>query len=161
MPKQSVRFGVTSSSRTGSAIGRSSAAGVPGAGPSPSTRIPSWPSPSSSSFSEQIIPLDSTPRSFACLIFIPPGITAPGRATTTVCPAATFGAPQTIVRAPSPASTWQTFSRSASGCFETSCTFPITKPSAEGGPRVTTRSTSVPVIAICSARTRGSRPGSQ
>ncbi len=29
---------------------------------------------------------------------MPSGITAPGRATATVCPAATFGAPQTIVR---------------------------------------------------------------
>ena len=39
-----------------------------------------------------------TPRSSARPSFVPPGITAPGSATGTVCPAATLGAPQTIVR---------------------------------------------------------------
>ena len=39
-----------------------------------------------------------TPRSFALPSLVPSGITAPGRATGTVWPAATFGAPQTIVR---------------------------------------------------------------
>jgi hypothetical protein len=43
--------------------------------------------------------LDSTPRSLAFLSFVPSGMTAPGPATATVWPAATFGAPQTI-RAP-------------------------------------------------------------
>ena len=67
--------------------------------------------------------------------FSPPGITAPGRATATVWPAATFGAPQTIVRGPSaPTSTSQTRSRSASGCGSTPSTRPTTKPSRPGAP---------------------------
>ena len=48
-------------------------------------------------------PADSTPRSLAVPSFVPSGITAPGRATATVCPAATLGAPQTIwAGSPSP-----------------------------------------------------------
>ena len=43
------------------------------------------------------MPSETTPRSLACLSLVPSGILAPGRATATVCPAATFGAPQTIV----------------------------------------------------------------
>ena len=118
IPKQSTRFGVTSSSSTGSASGSTSASGVPGAGSSSSTRMPSASSPSSSSETERIIPSEATPRSFALRSFSPPGIRAPGRATATVWPAATLGAPQTIVRSPSPSpvSTVQTRSRSASGC---------------------------------------------
>ena len=83
---------------------------------SSSTRMPSWSSPISSSSAERIIPSEATPRSFALRSFSPPGIRAPGRATATVCPAPTLGAPQTIVRSPSPTSTVQTRSRSASGC---------------------------------------------
>ena len=49
------------------------------------------------SSSARIIPLDSTPRSFALPSFVPSGMSAPGRATATIWPAATFGAPQTIV----------------------------------------------------------------
>ena len=59
--------------------------------------IPSWSSPIPTSSSARIIPLDFTPRSFASPSFVPSGITAPGRATATVWPAATLGAPQTIV----------------------------------------------------------------
>ena len=67
----------------------------------------------------------------------PPGIVAPGSATGTVCPASTLGAPQTIVRrSPSPTSTVQTLSRSASGCFSQVNTLPTTKPSGAGGPTV-------------------------
>ena len=93
--------------------------GVPGAGaPSPVARtmIPSWSEPSSSSSSARIIPADSIPRSFALPSFWPPGMTAPGSATATVWPVATLGAPQTIVRSPSPSSTTQTRRRSAFGC---------------------------------------------
>ena len=90
--------------------------------------IPAWSSPSPSSSSARIIPLDSTPRSFALPSFVPSGITAPGSATATVWPAATFGAPQTIVRgSPAPTSTWQTVSRSASGCCSAASTLPTTK----------------------------------
>jgi hypothetical protein len=42
------------------------------------------------------MPFDSTPLSLAVPSVVPSGITAPGFATATVCPAATFGAPQTI-----------------------------------------------------------------
>ena len=52
-----------------------------------------------SSSSARIIPLDSTPRSLAFFSLVPSGMTEPGRATATVWPAATFGAPQTIVAA--------------------------------------------------------------
>ena len=77
--------------------------------------IPAASSPSSSSASERIIPSETTPRSFACFSSVPSGITAPGNATGTSWPAATLGAPQTMVRVPSPVSTSQTVSRSASG----------------------------------------------
>ncbi len=83
-PKQSLRFGVTSISNTGSATGRTSPSGVPGAGPSSSTMIPSDSSATSSSAAERIIPSEVTPRSFARLILNPPGIVAPGRTTATV-----------------------------------------------------------------------------
>ena len=65
----------------------------------PRTMIPSWSSPIPTSSSARIIPCDSTPRSFALPSVEPSGITAPGSATATLCPAATFGAPQTIVLA--------------------------------------------------------------
>ena len=84
--------------------------------------MPSPPVPISSSFSARIIPSETTPRSFARLSFVPSGMTAPGVATATVWPAATFGAPQTIVAGPSPSpersprSTVHTRRRSASGC---------------------------------------------
>ncbi len=50
------------------------------------------------------------PRSLASPSFWPPGMIAPGSATATVWPAATLGAPQTIVRGspPLPSSTVQT-----------------------------------------------------
>ena len=96
--------------------------------------MPSASSPIWSSASERIIPLEVTPRSFALPSFVPSGITAPGSATGTVWPGATFGAPQTIVRLPSPASTSQTLSLSASGCFSTARTLPTTKESGDGAP---------------------------
>ena len=108
------------------------------------------------------MPLDSTPRSFARLSFVPSGITAPGRATATVWPAATFGAPQTIWDgAPSPVSTLQTVSRSASGWRSALSTLPTTKCSSAVTPCACTRSTSVPVSASRVASSNGSSPGSQ
>ena len=59
--------------------------------------IPWWSSPIPTSSSARIIPWDSTPRSFALPSVEPSGITAPGRATATTWPAATLGAPHTIV----------------------------------------------------------------
>ena len=71
--------------------------------------MPSLFGASPSSSSEQIIPEDFTPRSLASLMTIPLGMTAPGKATGTVWPAATLGAPQTMVRAwPSAVSTTHT-----------------------------------------------------
>ena len=74
------------------------------------------------------MPLDSTPRSLALPSFVPSGITAPGRATATVWPWATFGAPQTICAvSPSPSATVQTVSRSASGWRSAVSTRPTMK----------------------------------
>ena len=151
---------MTSISSTGSPSGSSSASGVPGGEPVVEDDDPVVPPrPISSSAAERIIPSEGTPRSFALRIFIPPGIVAPGRTTATVWPASTLGAPQTIVRSPSPVSTLQTLSRSALGCCSRSSTLPTTKPSLEGGPIVSSRSTSVPVITSRSASAAGSHAG--
>ena len=90
--------------------------------------IPSCRVPIPTSSSARIMPSDSTPRSLAFLSLTPPGITAPGRATATVWPSATFGAPQTICAvSPSPSATMQTVSRSASGWRSALSTRPTTK----------------------------------
>ena len=87
---------------------------------------------------------------------------APGRAAATVWPAATLGAPQTMVRAwPVPVSTWHTVSRSASGCLSAARTLPTTKPSSEGTPMRSIHSSSVPVRSRRSAMSAADRPGSQ
>ncbi len=100
-----------------------------------STMIPCELSASSSSLADRIIPSEATPLSLAFFSFVPSGMTAPGCATATVCPAATFGAPHTIVAGSSPPkSTLQTFSRSASGCCSAESTRPITNPSVERTP---------------------------
>src|SRR5581483_9891239 len=92
----------------------------------------------------------------------PSGITAPGLATATVCPAATLGAPQTIVTGPPlPMSTWQTRRRSASGCCSASSTLPTTNFSSAATPWRSTRSTSVPVMARRSASACASISGAQ
>ena len=65
--------------------------------------IPSWSSPIPTSSSARIIPLERTPRSLASPSSVPSGMTAPGSATATVWPAATLGAPQTIVCGSPPA----------------------------------------------------------
>src|SRR5690606_35822688 len=63
------------------------------------------------------MPADGTPRILATPIFMPPGSSAPTRASGTVRPWAALGAPQTICSgSPEPSSTWQTRSLSASGC---------------------------------------------
>jgi hypothetical protein len=124
--------------------------------------IPSCSTPIATSSSARIMPSDSCPRSLAFLSFVPSGITAPGRATATVCPAATFGAPQTICDgSPEPVSTRHTLSRSASGWRSERSTLPTTKCSSAVTPCVCTRSTSVPVSASRVASSNGARPGSQ
>ena len=90
--------------------------------------MPLWSRPMATSSSARIMPSDGTPRSLARLSRVPSGITAPGWATATVWPAATLGAPQTIVAtSPSPTATLHTLSRSASGCCSRSSTRPTTK----------------------------------
>ena len=89
--------GVISSSSTSVPSGSTLASGVPGGGPSSSTRMPAWSPPSAISSVARIIPSLTMPRSFAAPSVRPSASRAPGRATATVWPAATFGAPQTIV----------------------------------------------------------------
>ena len=107
--------------------------------------MPSWSSDRFSSASEQIIPKDSTPRIFALLIFMPPGSSAPIRATGTFWPSATFGAPHMIRRVSVPTSTVQRESLSALGWRSTRTTRPVTNPS-KSLPTVSTASTSRPVM---------------
>ena len=60
--RRSGRFGVTSMSNRVSATGSTSRRGVPGAASVASSRIPSLSSPSPSSFAEQSIPSEYSPR---------------------------------------------------------------------------------------------------
>ncbi len=127
----------------------------------PSLSVPSW-----TSVSDRIMPSDSTPRSFALPRRVPSGSTAPGNATITAWPAATLGAPHTIVRSSDPLRrTLQTLSLSASGCCATSSTSPIRNrpplPSPRGTPTLVTRSTSVPLSASVVASASALCPGSQ
>ena len=108
----------------------------PAASASSSTMIPAWSWPMPTSSSARIMPLDFTPLSLASPSAVPSGMTAPGSATATVWPAATLGAPQTMVRCPWPSSTSHTFSRSASGCFSALSTLPTTKSSRVPHPHV-------------------------
>ena len=127
--KQSGRLGVTSKSMTTSSSPVATANGVPTGKSSSSTKMPSWLSPNPSSSSAQSMPSDATPRILAFLICRPPGSVVPGRATATACPAATLGAPQTMVLIPVPTSTWQTVKRSAFSCGLQALTRPMTTPS--------------------------------
>src|ERR1700691_4866227 len=176
-PRQSGRLGVISSSNTSVEMASTSANGVPGANrseiegisdrpasriSSSSTMMPLWSLSISSSSAARIMPLDGTPRSLAALILVPSGIRAPGRATATVCPAATFGAPQTIpADSPCPTSPVHTFSLSASGCGSAVSTRPTTKFSTEGTPWWRIVSTFVPVIVRRSSIAAVSRSGEQ
>ena len=81
------------------------------------------------------MPLDSTPRSFAFLIsrFISPASAAASRRSSahgTFCPAATLGAPQTMLQQsrPCPRRLRVTRSLSAFGCGATLFTWPTTMP---------------------------------
>jgi hypothetical protein len=154
-------LGVISSSSTSVAIGSASVSGAPAASSSGSTIVPSWSVPIPTSSSARIIPFEVWPRSLAFLSLVPSGMIAPGEATATVWPAATFGAPQTIwCGSASPTSTTQTVSRSASGWRSALSTLPIRKCSSAPTPCRWMRSTSVPVIARRSASVSALRPGS-
>src|SRR3984957_7827108 len=76
------------------------------------------------------MPFDSTPRMtpLASVSFLP-GIYVPTAENTPFMPVRAFGAPQTTCTGPWPASTMQTFSRSALGCCLASSTEATTKPS--------------------------------
>ncbi len=150
--RQSGRLGVTSTSSTRSAMGKWSMSSSPTCHSSGSSMVPALLAARPSSASERIIPEDGTPRSLASLMRVPSGSTPPGSTTATVWPAATFGAPHTMVRgAASPTSTVHTDSLSASGWRPHSSTFPTTKhlrfSASPGTPASLTRSTSVPVMA--------------
>ena len=139
--RASGRFGFTSRSSTSSSITSVPSSGAPAARSPDRTMVSAWSWLIPTSSSARIIPLDFTPRSFASPSFEPSGMIAPGRATATVWPAATLGAPQTMVRSePDPSSTTHTVSRSASGWGDTEITFPTTKPDDSPTPRRSTRS---------------------
>ena len=90
--------------------------------------MPEWSSEKPSSSAEQSMPWLSTPRILLFLITSPPGSFAPMVASGAIIPARTFGAPQTMESSPAPASTRQSESLSALGCFATSSTFATTTP---------------------------------
>ena len=159
MPRQSGRFGVSFSSRQMSSRPSSARSGVPGWASAARIIRPSLSLAMPSSTAAQSIPADGTPRTLASLILKSPGTTAPGNAHGTFKPGATLLAPQTIWRgAPSPASTSQTFRRSASGCLVTVSTCPTTTLLNGGatGPRA---STSRPAMVSNSARASEDRSG--
>ena len=101
------------------------------------------------------MPFDSRPRSFARLMTIPPGNSAPTRATATLRPARTLGAPQTICRRLVPSIvTWHSDNFSAFGWRPHSSTSPTTTPE-NGAAAGTTASTSSPASVSCEASSAG------
>ena len=74
------------------------------------------------------MPSLSAPRIFARVISMPPGMTVPSVASGTIMPAATLGAPQTMRSSAPPASTRQSLSLSAFGCFSAASTRATTMP---------------------------------
>ncbi len=91
------------------------------------------------------MPLDSTPRIFAALSSTSmPGTQVPTGANTPFMPARAFGAPQTTWTVPSPVSTVQTRSRSASGCCSAEITW-ATRKAESCAARSSTVSTSRPM----------------
>jgi hypothetical protein len=130
--------------------------------PSGSTMIPPWSSPIPTSSSARIMPLEVTPRRVASPSSLPSGMIAPGLATATVWPVATFGAPHTMVRAaPEPSSTLQTVSRSASGWRSLSSTRPTTNAPGSPTPVRCSRSSLSPAMVRASATSAAGSPGSQ
>ena len=108
------------------------------------------------------MPLDLTPRSFASPSSVPSGMIAPGSATATVWPAATLGAPHTIVWGSSrPTSTTHTLRRSALGWRSDSSTSPITNRAGSPTPTLCSRSSLTPAMVRASAISTAGRPGSQ
>ena len=150
--RQSARFGVMDTSMTSRSRPRASVRGWPGLNSGGRTMMPACSSDRPSSRSEQIMPRDSTPRSLARLISMPPGMVVPMSATGTFWPWATLGAPQTMGKSSGPpTSTAQTERWSDSGCWERSTTCPTTMEAmASNGSRMA--STSRPCMVRRSAR---------
>src|SRR5690606_17492687 len=144
--RQSARLGV--SFRVNSVSSRSSASRSdwPGASSAGSSSRPAWSCDRPSSRAEHSMPADCTPRILATPILMPPGSSAPTRASGTVSPAAALGAPQTICSSsPEPSSTWQTRSLSASGCGAMATMRATTTP-VKGGAAGAVSSTSRPAM---------------
>ena len=144
--RQSARFGVSLIVSLRSS--RSSVARMSWPMGASASRIirPLWSSDSPSSRAEHSMPCDSTPRIVVRLMRKSPGSTAPSSAHGTRRPAATLGAPHTMLSfAPVPASTSHTVSLSAFGCFATETTWATTIP-VNGGATGTDSSTSSPLI---------------
>ncbi len=142
--KQSARLGVNLISMLASGKPRYSPTGVPTGASSGNSSSPEASASMPSSLAEQSMPLDSTPRSFAALMAMPPTL-APTIASGATNPGRAFGAPQTICRSvPCPASTWQICRRSASGCLAHSTMRATTTP-ARPSPSAVTSSTSSPI----------------
>ncbi|EKD68447.1 MAG: hypothetical protein ACD_47C00622G0002 [uncultured bacterium] len=110
-----------------------------------------------SSFSEQSIPNDFTPRSSAGFISRPQGRCAPIFATGTISPSAMFFAPQTIVSFSKTVSRVHTVSFSALGCFSILRIFPVTTFSRPF-PRYSTASTFRPPMVMSAAIFSGAMP---
>ena len=153
MERQSGRLGVTSTSSTRSVSAKRSTSNSPASHASGSTMMPGLLAARPNSASDRIIPADGTPRSLASLMRVPSGMTPPGKHDGRPSgPAATLGAPHTMVRARP---------RPRPQCRPTACRrrddagsrgpLPTTKrlrlSSSPGTPTSVTRSTSVPVRA--------------
>ncbi len=125
------RLGLTSRSKsTSDRRPMASASGRPTSRLSSSRRMPSWSSPMAISVGEHNMPLDHSPRILRRTISMPSGMTVPSVARGTRSPTDMLKAPQQIWRAsPSPASTWTSWMRSASGCGASSSTRATTMPS--------------------------------
>ena len=152
---QSPRFGVRFTSRIVSSSLSASVNDRPVVASAGSSMRPVASSESPSSRAEHSMPNDSTPRSFALRISMPPGSFAPTVASGAFMPARAFGAPQTICTVASPVLTLQTLSVSASGCFSRSRISPTTTPGS-GGAAGSTASISRPAIVRRCARSCGS-----
>ncbi len=142
--KQSARFGVSLISMLASGRPRYSTRVWPTGASSGSSSRPEASLSRPSSLAEHSMPLDSTPRSLAGLIFSSP-ICAPTIASGATRPGRAFGAPHTICSSsPCPASTLHTCRRSASG-WRTASTMRATTTWSRPSPSAVTSSTSRPM----------------
>ena len=142
--KQSARLGVSLSSKLASGRPRYAASGEPTGASAGSSSRPDASASMPSSFAEHSMPCESTPRSLAALMAMPPGSVAPTVASGAFRPGRALGAPQTICTVPAPVATWHTCRRSASGCFSQERISATTTPSRPS-PSTCASSTSRPM----------------